>query len=288
MAEKVLTAKDYRTSVPNIWCPGCGDFGVLNAIHQAVAELQIPPQDLAVISGIGCSSRLPGYVSGYGFNTIHGRALPIATGVRLARPDLRVLVAGGDGDAYAIGAGHFVHTLRRNPNLTYIVMDNAVYGLTKGQGSPTAKLGEPTKSQPFGHSERPLNPLAWALSLGVTFLAQSFSANTKGLKELIVKGMEHDGFALLNVKSPCVTFRGNQEYNYYREHGWNFAEDGHDPHDLEAAWRVAKETERVPFGLIWQDLESMSLDKQVELEREKYLTRRRYEHPDEVLETFYA
>ncbi len=288
MAEKVLTAKDYRTDVQNIWCPGCGDFGVLNAIHQAVAELQIPPQDLAVISGIGCSSRLPGYVNAYGFNTIHGRALPIATGVSASRPDLRVLVAGGDGDAYAIGAGHFVHALRRNPNLTYIVMDNSVYGLTKGQGSPTTPVGDPTKSQPFGHSERPLNPLAWALALEVTFLAQAFSGQVKQLKDLIVKGMRHEGFALINVKSPCVTFRGNQEYNYYREHGWNIDKDGHDYHDREAAFRITQEKERVPFGLIWQDENAVSLGKQLELEREKYSKVRQYDNADEVLRTFFA
>lgn len=288
MAEKVLTAKDYRTEVPNIWCPGCGDFGVLNAIHQAVAELQIPPERLAVISGIGCSSRLPGYVNSYGFNTIHGRALPIATGVSLARPDLTVLVAGGDGDAYAIGAGHFVHTVRRNPNLTYIVMDNSVYGLTKGQGSPTTPLGDATKSQPLGHSERPLNPLTLALALGVTFLAQAFSGQTKQLKEIIVAGIRHNGFALINVKSPCVTFRGNQEYNYYREKGWNFEEDGHDRHDLEAAWRIALERERVPFGILWQDQASVSLAEQNEIERQKYLKVRSYEHPNDVLKTFYA
>jgi len=283
---QTFTAKDYRTEVPNIWCPGCGDFGVLNAIHQAVAELQIPPERLAVISGIGCSSRLPGYVNSYGFNTIHGRALPVATGVALARPDLTVLVAGGDGDAYAIGAGHFVHTVRRNPNLTYIVMDNSVYGLTKGQGSPTTPLGDATKSQPLGHSERPLNPLTLALSLGVTFLAQAFSGHNKQLKEIIIAGMQHHGFALINVKSPCVTFRGNQEYNYYREKGWNFEHDGHDRHDLAAAWRVAQ-SERVPFGIIWQDRAALSLSQQNELERQKYLNVRSYQHPNEVLETFY-
>ena len=245
-----LTAKDYKTSVPIVWCPGCGDFGVLNAMQQAAAELAVPPENLMVVSGIGCSSRIAGYINAFGFNTIHGRALPIASGAKLARPEMTVWAAGGDGDGYSIGTNHFVHTIRRNADITYIVMDNNIYGLTKGQVSPTTPHGDYTKSTPMGNPDRPLNPLALALELGATYIAQGFSGNVKHLRDLIVKGTQHKGFSLINVKSPCVTFRGRQEFNVVREHGV-YLDESHDPSSWEKAHEVTQWKEKIPLGVIY-------------------------------------
>ncbi|XOB97530.1 2-oxoacid:ferredoxin oxidoreductase subunit beta [Deinococcota bacterium DY0809b] len=280
-----LTAKDYKTSVPIVWCPGCGDFGVLNAMQQAAAELQLPPENLMVVSGIGCSSRIAGYINSYGFNSIHGRALPIAAGAKLARPELTVWVSGGDGDGYSIGTNHFVHTIRRNPDITYIVMDNHIYGLTKGQVSPTTPHGDVTKSTPQGNPERPLNPLALALELGATFIAQGFSGNVKHLRDLIVQATRHKGFALVNVKSPCVTFRGRQEFNVIREHGI-YLDESHDPSDWNQAHEVTQWTDKVPLGVIYKIEGVPTLEGVAEEARKKARERRSFESTTELIEVF--
>lgn len=207
-----LTAKDYKGRLPPIWCPGCGDFGVLAAMQRALAERQVKPENTVFISGIGCSSRFPHFMKAYGFHSCHGRALPVATGALLAakNPDLQVLVVGGDGDGMAIGGGHFLHAARRNPNMTYIMMDNEIYGLTKGQISPTSELGLKSKSTPYmsgeASSDMPLNPLALAIASGATFVARGYSGKMKELVELIGKAMDHKGYAFVQVISPCVTF----------------------------------------------------------------------------------
>ncbi len=288
--EKVkLTAKDYKTKIPIVWCPGCGDFGVLSAIHQAVADLQIPPEKLGVVSGIGCSSRIAGYINAYGFNAIHGRPLPIATGAKVANPELTMLVAGGDGDGYSIGTNHFVHTIRRNPDLTYIVMDNRIYGLTKGQVSPTTPTGDVTKTTPLGNPERPLNPLALALELGATYIAQGFSGNVKHLKELIKEGIQHKGFALINVLSPCVTFRGKQEYDYVRDHGVYLDDVDHDPSDWNAAhevtqWMLTKN--QVPLGVIYKVEGKKTLADEINEVQEKARAKKIYKDVRELIEQF--
>src|SRR5271155_4127941 len=189
-----LTAKDFATDTPSWWCPGCGDYGVLSALKSALAELGETPQNVAFVSGIGCSGKISGYLHAYAFHGVHGRALPVATGVKLANRNLTVIAAGGDGDGYAIGAGHFVHALRRNPDITYIVMDNQTYGLTKGQSSPTSSTGYVTGTSPGGHPEAPINGLALALAAGATFLARGFSAQPKQLVEMIKKAIAHRGF----------------------------------------------------------------------------------------------
>ncbi len=287
MEKIILTAKDYRTSVPNVWCPGCGDFGVLNGIQQAVAMLGIPPHELMLVSGIGCSGRIAGYVNAYGFNAIHGRALPLAAGAKFARPELTVLAAGGDGDGYSIGVGHFVHTLRRNPDLTYIVMDNSVYGLTKGQVSPTTPTGDVTKSTPGGNPERPLNPLALALELGVTFLAQGFSGNTKHLRDLIVAGVRHKGFALINVKSPCVTFRGNQEYNVVRKNGTYLQPaEGYDSGNFTGAAEVVQWKEKIPLGIIYQAKGVRTAGEVAKQVAQQAMARKSYARTQDLVEIF--
>lgn len=205
-----LTAKDYKGTLPPVWCPGCGDFAVLAAMQKAMADLGIPPHDLVFVSGIGCSSRFPHFMNAYGFHAVHGRSLPVAVGLKLAMPDKTVIAVGGDGDGMAIGAGHFVHTARRNPKLVYVMMDNEIYGLTKGQASPTSELGLKTKSTPFAEKARsadqPINPLALAMISGATWVARGYSGKVKELTDLIKAAVAHDGYAYLQVISPCVTF----------------------------------------------------------------------------------
>ncbi len=201
-----FTPNDYRSNLTPIWCPGCGDFGVVSAIYRALAAIGRPPHEIAFVSGIGCSSRIPGYTTAYGFNSVHGRALPIAQGIKLANPDLLVLVAGGDGDGFSIGGGHVPHAIRRNVDLTYIVMDNQIYGLTKGQLSPTSPRGLKTVTSSYGSMEDPVNPLLYVLGYGASFVAQGTPADMPGLAAIIEEGVRFPGFAFINVQSPCVTY----------------------------------------------------------------------------------
>ena len=205
------TAKDYKGRLPPVWCPGCGDFGVLAAMQRALAEKQIAPENTVFISGIGCSSRFPHFMNAYGFHSCHGRALPVATGTSLVAPDgVKVLAVGGDGDGMAIGGGHFLHAARRNIDVTYVMMDNEIYGLTKGQISPTTEQGLASKSTPYmskeASSDKPLNPLALAITAGATFVARGYSGKMKELVEIIGKAIDHPGYAFVQVISPCVTF----------------------------------------------------------------------------------
>ena len=254
LAKTTYTAKDYHGPMENIWCPGCGDFGVLSALYKAMAQQQLPPEEVAVISGIGCSSRLPGYVSAYGFNSIHGRVLPISTGVKAANPDLTVLAVGGDGDAFSIGGGHIPHAAQRNIDITYVIMDNQVYGLTKGQYSATTPLGDVSSSTTLGKLEDAINPLFMCLAYGIGFVAQAFSSNQKMLTDLIVQGIEHPGFALINVMSPCTTFRGHDQFKEIKASAVNIAETGHDPTSLDSALQVVRRPDvQHCFGLIYRN-----------------------------------
>src|SRR6195256_5183236 len=207
---------DLKGKVEPDWCPGCGDFGVLAAVQKALVELQIPNHNVVTISGIGCSSNFPGFINTYGMHTLHGRALVVATGVKLANHDLTVLVTGGDGDGFGIGGNHFVHSTRRNVDLLYIVMDNQIYGLTTGQTSPTSRVGMKTKSMPFGNIETPVNPISLALAAGATFVARGFSGEQKHLTELIKQGIEHKGFSFIDVFSPCVTYNHDNTFQWFR------------------------------------------------------------------------
>lgn len=213
---RTLTIADTKGKADPDWCPGCGDYGVLAALQKALVELQIPLHEVITISGIGCSSNLPGYVNTYGMHTLHGRSLAVATGVKLANHGLTVIVTGGDGDGFGIGGNHFVHTMRRNVDLLYIVMDNQIYGLTTGQTSPTSRLGMKTKSMPFGSIEPPINPISLALAAGCTFVARGFSGEQKHLTELIKLGIQHRGFSFLDVFSPCVTYNHDNTFQWFR------------------------------------------------------------------------
>jgi len=205
-----LTAAQYKSGYKPIWCPGCGDYTVLSSITKALAQLQRPPHEVAVVSGIGCSSRIPAYTACYGFHGVHGRSLAAATGLKVARPDLTVLVASGDGDGYSIGGNHFLHACRRNVDLTYIVMDNHVYGMTKGQASPTTEPDWDNKLSPGGTGVRSFHPLVIALASGANFVARAFSGDPNGTADIIAQAIRHPGFSFVEVLSPCVTFRPEQ------------------------------------------------------------------------------
>lgn len=210
--EPLLKAKDYKSDVKPIWCAGCGHFAVLSAITKALAHLSLPPEQVALVSGIGCSSRLPAYTHVYGFHGIHGRALPIATGLKVARPDLTVLVTGGDGDGFSIGGNHFMHACRRNLDLTYIVMDNEVYGMTKGQASPTtAPDWKKSSLTPHGTGLPSFNPAAIALASGAGFIARGFSGDPTSLTDLLIQGIQYPGFSFIHVLSPCITYHPEQK-----------------------------------------------------------------------------
>jgi 2-oxoglutarate/2-oxoacid ferredoxin oxidoreductase subunit beta len=235
-------ARDYKSDLKPIWCPGCGDFGVVTCIYRALAAIGRPPHEIAFISGIGCSSRIPGYTTAYGFNSVHGRALPIAQGIKMANPDLLVLVAGGDGDGFSIGGGHVAHAIRRNVDITYIVMDNQIYGLTKGQLSPTSPRGFQTASSFHGSLEDPVNPLLYVLGYGGGFVAQGTPADMSALSEIIEQGIRYPGFAFINIQSPCVTY--GEEYfqiKAQKERMQSLAAMGHDPSDWLRAVALAQE-----------------------------------------------
>lgn len=251
--ENKYSISDYKSGLKPIWCPGCGDFGVVNAIYRALNELQLAPEKVALVSGIGCSSRIPGYVSTYGFNTVHGRAIPIASGVKMASPETTVIVAGGDGDGFAIGGGHMPHVARRNTDMTYIVMDNQIYGLTKGQLSPTSEMELKTTTTPYGSIDSPLNIVSLALSYHVSFLARGFAGDITQLASLIKQGIEHKGFSLIHVVSPCVTYRGMEYFKMMKEKCVPLPEGFYDPTDKVEAFKVAENTKKFYTGVIYKE-----------------------------------
>jgi 2-oxoglutarate/2-oxoacid ferredoxin oxidoreductase subunit beta len=249
-----LTKDVYKGKIHPDWCPGCGDFSVLSAMQTALFELGVPPHQALVVSGIGCSSNLPGFINTYGMHTLHGRSLAVATGAKLANHELKVIAVGGDGDGYGIGGNHFVHTMRRNIDLTYIVMDNQIYGLTTGQTSPTSVKGMKTKSTPHGNVENPINPLPLAMVAGATYVARGFSGKQKHLVELIKAGITHKGFSLIDVFSPCVTYNKDNTYQWFNPRVKIVEDDPeYNPTDFHAALdRAYQWGEEIPIGLIWK------------------------------------
>jgi 2-oxoglutarate ferredoxin oxidoreductase subunit beta len=252
MAEAVMKPKDYKSNVTPIWCPGCGDFGDLAAFTQMLAKAQLNPKDIAIVSGIGCSGRFSHFVKSYSYHTAHGRALPTAVGVKAANPDLNVFVVGGDGDGLSIGGGHIPHAARRNPDLTYFILDNSIYGLTKGQGSPTSPLGMVTPTTLFGLEDPPLDPLRMFLSYGVSFVARGFSSDVKGVVKLYEEAFEHKGFSIIQLISPCPTFNQVVTFDFMKERVAPIPED-HDRTDLDAAFRLALNKEQIYTGVFYQN-----------------------------------
>jgi 2-oxoglutarate ferredoxin oxidoreductase subunit beta len=256
-----LKSKDFKGKVEPDWCPGCGDFGVLNSLQKACVELGRRPHEILTVSGIGCSSNFPGFFNAYGMHTLHGRALAVATGAKMANHELTVIVTGGDGDGYGIGGNHFTHTARRNVDLTYLVMNNQIYGLTTGQVSPTSCSGMKTKSTPFGSVELPINPITAAIMNGATFVARGFSGDPKHLTELMKKAILHKGFSLIDIFSPCVTFNHDNDYTFFRPRIKKLEDEGHDSGDWKAACEKAMAWgDTIYIGLFLQK-ERRSLDQ---------------------------
>ncbi|MBE3595157.1 MAG: 2-oxoacid:ferredoxin oxidoreductase subunit beta [Candidatus Carbobacillus altaicus] len=279
---KQPTLKDFKGDT-STWCPGCGHFSVMAGLQRALVNLGIHPHEVITVTGIGCSSKISEYTRTYGFHTIHGRALPVAQGAKMAAPEMHVIAAGGDGDGYGIGAGHFVHAVRRNIDLTYLVMDNSIYGLTKGQTSPRSQHDFVSKTTIKGNKEYPLDALSIAIANGATFVAQAFSGDVKRMTEMIEKAIQHKGFSLVNIFSPCVTYNKVNTYDYYRDHLVTIDEP---LSTREEAIRVLKEhggnvqgilfvEERDDFqkqlGIDWKmrDIENGPMDEQMIRELEK-------------------
>jgi 2-oxoglutarate/2-oxoacid ferredoxin oxidoreductase subunit beta len=248
-----LEAKDYKGTLPPVWCPGCGDFAVLAAMQKSLAELGLAPHDVVFVSGIGCSSRFPHFMNAYGFHAVHGRSLPVAVGLKLAMPEKTVIAVGGDGDGMAIGAGHFVHTARRNPKICYVMMDNEIYGLTKGQASPTSALGLKTKSTPLATKEmsadQPVNPLALAIISGASFVGRGYSGKVKEMVDLMKRAINHEGYAFLQIISPCVTFHDIYEAAKANQRQ---LEPTHDTSDKFAAMKAAM-TDHWVTGVFYEE-----------------------------------
>lgn len=259
-----LKPKDYKTDTPSFWCAGCGHFGVLTGLLRALSEIGVDPNHLVSISGIGCSSRLPYFVNSYKMHTLHGRAGPVATGVQLARPDLSVVVTGGDGDGFSIGGGHMPHLARKNVNMIYILMDNHVYGLTKGQCSPTSRQEMKTSTTPYGGLEEPLDPVLYMLTYGATYVGQAFAGNVKLASQLIKDGMEHKGFAFVNLLSQCPSYNDIDTAHAFKD-ACNQVDPSHDISDLDAAMHVVNEAKRqgrIPTGLLYKT-ERPTLDQRM-------------------------
>ncbi|VVB56639.1 2-oxoglutarate synthase subunit KorB [uncultured archaeon] len=235
------------------WCPGCGDFAILVALKQALVKAGREPHQTVVVSGIGCSGKLPHFIKTYGFEGLHGRSLPAASAIKMANHALTVVDVGGDGDGYGIGMGHFIHTCRRNIDFTYIVHNNQIYGLTTGQTSPTSEKGFKTKSTPEGVLEEPVNPMALAISAGATFVARGFSGNLPHLADLMCQGIQHKGFAIIDVLQPCVTFNKLNTYEYFVKKVYKLDESNHDASDKTAALAKAEEwAEKIPIGVLYK------------------------------------
>ena len=260
--DKPIKPTDYRSDVKPIWCPGCGHHGILNGLYRALAELKIDPTDLMTISGIGCSSRLPYFVKSYKMHTLHGRAGAVATGAQLARPDLTTIVVGGDGDGFSIGGGHMPHMARKNVNMTYVLMDNRIYGLTKGQISPTSRQGTKAYTTPYGSVEQPMNPLLYMLTYGATYVAQGSATKPAYCAELIKGAIEHEGFSFVSIFSQCPTFNSVDTAQYFKESTKDIPED-HDVTDLDAALVISAHTEEsLPVGLMYK-IDRPTLDSQM-------------------------
>ncbi len=251
MADTIaLSIEDLSSMDKPNWCPGCGDYLMLNAVKKGLVELNIKPENAAIISGIGCGSKFPHHLTTYGFHAIHGRAIPFATGVKLTNPDLTVIVAAGDGDIYGIGGNHFMHGLRRNLDITVLVQNNMIYGLTKGQTSPTSEKGFISKSTPHGNIEEPVHPMVMSLAAGATFVARTFSGDPKHVAEVIKAAIAHNGSALVDMLMPCLSFNKVNTLAWYKERVYKM--EGHDKTDIVEAYRRALEHDKFPIGIFYE------------------------------------
>lgn len=259
------TISKYKSDVKPIWCPGCGDFGVLGAFYRVMASEGLKPEQTVIVAGIGCSGRFSAFVNAYGFHVVHGRTLPVATGVKLANPELTVFAVGGDGDAFAIGGGHIPHMARRNVDVTYVIMDNEIYGLTKGQTSPTSALDMTTKATPFGSIETPLNPIALMLAYDVSFVARGYVGKPKQVEDLIRRAVRHRGFAVVELFSPCITY--HDTYGVLAKSVVEL-DASHDPTNKIQAMQQAYREDAIPLGVFYQVERPTYTDQVARLQRQ--------------------
>lgn len=247
---------EFSNGVKPTWCAGCGDFGILQSLKQALAKLDLKPHQALLLSGIGCGSKLPHYMRANVYDSLHGRPIPVAQGAKLANHELNVIVTSGDGDSYGIGANHFINAARRNTDIVHIIQNNQVYGLTKGQYSPTSDLGYITTTSPEGNIELSINPIALALSAGATFISRSFSGNIKHLTDIIIKAIQHKGYSLVDVLQPCVTFNKKNTYEWYRQRIYDVNEDkSYNPSDKNSAWQKSQGWgDKIPIGIIYEEI----------------------------------
>ena len=272
----MVTLDDFYSDDPIAWCPGCGNFSILNALKQAFVELGKQPHDILIVSGIGQAPKTPHYLRCNTFNGLHGRTLPVATGIKLASHELTVLAQGGDGDGYAEGGNHFLHAMRRNIDITYLVHNNKVYGLTKGQTSPTSGVDFVTRTTPEGAKNSPLNPLALAVASDCSFVAQGFAGEIEHLSTLIVQGIRHKGFALIDILQPCVTFNRVNTHKWYQDRVYKIEDDAqYDPKDKMMAFEKSQEWgEKIPIGIIYM-AERLALNDQIPSIQGKALVRQK-------------
>jgi len=268
----------FDNDFPVAWCPGCGNFPILNAVKQALVDVELRPHEVILVSGIGQAAKLPHYLRCNFFNGLHGRALPAATAIRIANTDLPVIVVGGDGDTYGEGGNHFLHAVRRNINITLITHNNQVFGLTRGQASPTTERGFVTRVQTHGVFLTPLNPLVVALAFEAPFVARGFAGHGKHLAGLIREGIIAEGFSLIDVLQPCVSFDHVHTFQWYNERVYDLNENGHDPHDLMTAIQKAREWgERIPLGIFYRNPEKLSFEKESPVLANGPLVKRRFD-----------
>lgn len=249
-----------KKNIDIAWCPGCGNFGILNVLKETLAELDIKPQNLVIVSGIGQAAKAPQYIHANMFNGLHGRALPPATAIKAVNPELTVIAESGDGDMYGEGGNHFIHTIRRNPDITNIVHNNMVYGLTKGQASPTSQRSFKTPVQVTGVSSEPFNPIAVAISLNASFVARTFIGDPEHTKEILKQAILHKGYALVDILQPCVTFNKTNTYQWFKEHTYRL-EESFDPGDRVEAFKRAVESNKLPLGIFYVNSENRTFNE---------------------------
>ncbi len=277
----------YRGQEP-AWCPGCGNFSILETLKDALSELEIRPHEITIVSGIGQAGKLPHYMRCNTFNGLHGRTLPVATGIRLANHEMHVIAVAGDGDCYGEGGNHLLHAIRRNIGVKLFVHNNQIYGLTKGQASPTSEEGMPSKTQPFGSLSEPLNPIALSVALDCSFVARGFAGDREYLKYLMMEAIKHRGFALVDILQPCVTFNRINTYQWYAERVYRLGDD-YDPTDRMEAFRTALIWgERIPTGIIYRT-NRRCFEEQIPVLKDKPLKDLGGQSPDvrELLKEFY-
>jgi len=277
----MISPNAFDNTVENKWCPGCGNFGILDAVKSALANLDLAPHEVLLMSGIGQAAKTPHYLNCNLFHGLHGRALPAATGAKAANHRLTILVHSGDGDCYGEGGNHFLNAIRRNLDITLLVHDNKIYGLTKGQASPTSDFHMITRAQPFGVILEPFHPLAVALALNCGFVARGYSGNKDHLTMLIMEGIRHKGFSLIDILQPCVSFNHVNTYQWYAQRVYDLAKEGHDPENAEQATARASEWgDRIPIGILYKK-EKPSFTDMIPSLKEGPLVDRRYD-PDRL------